>query len=161
MEAQLAGLASTLVGLMVTDAWAQAKGRLARFFARDGDGARAARELEELEADRGELVAAREAEDHDAVADIEAGWRSRLRRELRADPRAAAELAELLAELRAESGAETGGSVTHNTISGGTQHGPVIQADRISGGVSFHAVSPPPLAGPPPSPSEPQERHAG
>ncbi|WKX72207.1 hypothetical protein [Streptomyces sp. XD-27] len=137
MEAEVAALAAsgatTLVGLMVSDAWAQGRERLVRFFGR-GDGEDSAEE--ELRASREELVAACEAGDEEAAADIEAGWRQRLRRVLRADPEAAAELRSLLAELDPEPERQSTASV-HNSISGGVQHGPVFQGHSFSG-ITFH-----------------------
>jgi plasmid stabilization system protein ParE len=131
MSAELTALAatgaSTLVGLMVTDGWARAKGRLAAFLARRGGPGEAEAVERELAEAAGELVAAREAEDRPLAEDIEAGWRLRLRRLLREDPEAAAHLRALLAELTAEAGAEPGGSVVHNSISGGEVHGSVFQ----------------------------------
>ncbi|MEU9191189.1 hypothetical protein AB0D14_43230 [Streptomyces sp. NPDC048484] len=133
MEAELAALAasgaSTLVGLMVSETWAQVRDRLTRFFARGGD-ERAVDE--ELRLSRGELAAAREAEDEDALADIEAVWRTRLRRALQADSGAADELRSLLAEIAPDDGREPSGTV-HNTISGGVQNGPVLQGGRFFG----------------------------
>ncbi|WP_431042600.1 hypothetical protein ACQUSR_12195 [Streptomyces sp. P1-3] len=137
MEAEVAALAAsgatTLVGLMVSDAWTQGRQRLVRFFARGG-GEDAAEE--ELRASREELVAACEAGDEDAAADIEAGWRQRLRRVLRADPEAAAELRLLLAELDPESERQQTATV-HNSVSGVVRNGSVIQGHRISG-ITFH-----------------------
>ncbi|MFJ4831192.1 hypothetical protein ACIP79_14900 [Streptomyces sp. NPDC088747] len=133
MEAELAALAAsgatTLVGLMVSETWVQARDRLARFFARTGD-ERAVDE--ELSLSQGELAAAREADDDAAAADIEAAWRTRLRRALQADPAAAEELRSLLAEIASDDGREPRSTV-HNTISGGVQHGPVFQGERFFG----------------------------
>ncbi len=133
MEAELAALAAsgatTLVGLMVSETWEQARDRLTRFLARGGDEEAVD---EELSLARGDLVAAGEAEDPQAAADIEADWRARLRRALLADPSAAEELRSLLAELAPDAGARPSGSV-HNTVSGGVVHGPVIQGGTFSG----------------------------
>ncbi|MFJ6214730.1 hypothetical protein ACIQGZ_15560 [Streptomyces sp. NPDC092296] len=140
MEAELAALAAsgatTLVGLMVSESWTQARDRVARFFARgSGDPA----PQEQLEVSRAELAAARETGDDTGAADVEAEWRTRLRRLLRADPAAAAELRALLAELGPQQ-TEPAGSV-HNTINGGVQHGPVIQGRDFSG-LTFHTSGP-------------------
>lgn len=128
MEAELAALAAsgatTLIGLMATEAWTQARDRVAGFFSRGRE--------EELDLSRAELVAAREAGDDQAVADVEAEWRTRLRRRLQADPEAAAELRLLLDELTPQLPAQQVRDV-RNTVSGGVQHGPVIQAGTISG----------------------------
>jgi hypothetical protein len=147
MEADLAGLAAsgatTLVGLMVSDAWTQTRERLARFVARGADGSAAAGELAESQA---ELLSARESGDAGAADDVEAEWRTRLRRLLRSDPAAADELRSLLAELGPLA---TGGPVVvvHNTISGGVQHGPVVQGQNFSG-LTFHASAPPTVSDP-------------
>ncbi|MGW0732110.1 hypothetical protein [Streptomyces sp. NPDC002851] len=153
MEAELATLvatgATTLVGLMVTETWTQARERVVRFFARAGadDEADADADAveEELRASRAALIEARTAAEEVDVdageaaeaqqisADIEAQWRLRLRRALRADPAAARELRALLDELAPDTGGDTGATgAVHNTISGGVQHGPVIQARNIS-----------------------------
>lgn len=100
MEAELAALAASgatsLVGLMVSDAWAQTRVRVARFLAR---GEETGGVDEELEASREELIAARDGDEPDVAADIEDEWRLRMRRALRADPAAAQELRLLLDEL--------------------------------------------------------------
>jgi hypothetical protein len=143
VEAELAGLAAsgatTLVGLMVSDAWAQARERVARFFARGADGSAAAGELQESQQ---ELRSARESGDAEAADDVEAEWRTRLRRLLRADPAAAEELRALLTELGplANGGPAV---VVHNTVSGGVQHGPVVQGLNFSG-LTFHTSTPAP-----------------
>ncbi|KNB54442.1 hypothetical protein [Streptomyces caatingaensis] len=139
MEAELAELAAsgatTLVGLMVTDAWSQARARVARFFARGGDDEAAVDD--ELGRDAGELAAG-----PGGAAVIEERWRERLRRALRDDPAAAEDLRRLLAEL-----APDGGSVprVHNSVSGGTQYGPVVQGENFSG-LRFDIRTPPPGA---------------
>lgn len=134
MEAELVALAAsgatTLVGLMVSETWTQARDRVARFFARGGDGTTPVEE--ELRLSQQELMAARASQDELAASDIEAGWRTRLRRALQADPEAAEELRLLLAELGPESGNDPSVSV-HNSITGGVQHGPVIQGQYFSG----------------------------
>ncbi|MDG9716406.1 hypothetical protein [Streptomyces sp. DH24] len=143
MEAELAALAAsgatTLVGLMVSETWTQARERVARFFARGGDGETAERELSVAQ---GELVAARGAQDEAAVADIEAEWRVRLRRALEADPAAAEDLRSLLAELAPEGGGAPAATV-RNSVSGGTQYGPVFQGQQITlSGLTFHSSAP-------------------
>jgi hypothetical protein len=133
VEAELTALAAsgatTLVGLMVSETWTQARDRVARFFARGGDEGSAE---EELRLSREELVAARESGDEDAEADIEAEWRMRMRRALRADRQAAEELRQLLAELDPGTSGERPPAV-HNSISGGVQNGPVFQGRDFSG----------------------------
>ncbi|MFE3383384.1 hypothetical protein [Streptomyces anulatus] len=84
----------------------------------------------ELEESREELTAARAAADDEAIADVEEEWRIRLRRALRANPEAADELRTLLDELTLGA-AGPAVSVT-NSISGGTQNGPVFQGQTFS-----------------------------
>ncbi|MFC1418119.1 hypothetical protein [Streptacidiphilus cavernicola] len=139
MDAELAGLvgsgATTIVGLMATDLWTQTRDRIGRLFARGADPAAV---TADLEASRTELVAARQAGDETAVADVEAEWRSRLRRVLQSDPAAAAELRALLDEV-GQGPAEQQGTVVNNTLSGGVVHGTVIMGRDMHGGQVFHA----------------------
>ncbi|MGW0839972.1 hypothetical protein ACWD26_07385 [Streptomyces sp. NPDC002787] len=134
MDAELTTLAAAgataLVQEMVGDGWASLRDRMVALFSRgrDADGVQ-----EDLEESRADLVAAQDAGDEEAVADVQAEWRNRLRRTLRADPNAAAELRELLDELAPESGYRGAGSVyNYNTINGGVHHAPVIQVGQIS-----------------------------
>ncbi|MET9295939.1 hypothetical protein [Streptomyces sp. NPDC003077] len=160
MEAELAALvtagATTLMQQMVTDGWERTRGRVAAFLARrraaaDGSAEtlpeESARTLPddtvhalegELERTREDLVDARESGDEDGVRDVEAALRTRLRRLLREDPARAAELRVLVDELRREVGQGGVGEV-HNVISGGVQHGTVIQAGVVSG-LTLHAA---------------------
>ncbi|MEV1049487.1 hypothetical protein [Streptomyces sp. NPDC049916] len=132
MEAELMTLAAsgatTVVGLMATEAWTQVRGRVARFLSR-GENPEAADV--QLEVSRAELAAARADADEVTAADIEAEWRTRLRRALHADPEAAGELRALLDELAPVRSPAPSVSVT-NTVSGGTFHAPVLQAQNIS-----------------------------
>jgi hypothetical protein len=91
LEQLAASGASTLMGLMVTDLWNQVRGRIAGLLRR-GNAA------EELERSRQQLIAAREAGDSGAAADVEAHWRSGLRRVLAQDPHAVAALRALVDE---------------------------------------------------------------
>lgn len=140
MDAELAALASsgatTLVGLMVSDAWVQVRDRVTGFFARGERGSTAA---EELEVSRRELMTARDEGDAGAAADAQAVWRTHLRRVLRADPAAAGELRALLAEL--EPMTSQGSMVVNNVVSGGIQYGPVVQGGQMSG-LTFRSATP-------------------
>ncbi|MFE6773044.1 hypothetical protein ACFVFD_29135 [Streptomyces fimicarius] len=135
MEAELTALAAsgatTFVGLMATEAWTQVRGRVARFLARGEDTEAVDAELEES---RAELTAARADADEETAADIEAEWRTRLRRALRANPEAAAQLRDLLEELAPHQATNATVSINHNTINGGTYNSPVIMAQSIHGG---------------------------
>ena len=109
MDAELVELATsgatTLVGLMVTDAWAQARDRFVALFGRG----RPEELTAELEVVRGEVVAGGDA------AEATSELAPKLRRALQNDPSLAAELQALMAEF-----APNGQSVvTVNVISGG------------------------------------------
>lgn len=134
LDAELAALAasgaSSLVGLMVSDAWSAARGRVARLFARGGDEDQVAGELT---AARDELAEADRNGDEEHRVDIQEEWQLRLRRLLRADPGAAAELRALLDEI-APAEPAAGGVVINNTVSGGTHHAPVIQVGQLGHG---------------------------
>jgi hypothetical protein len=89
MDAELMALASsgavTLVTLMVTDAWADTKAKVAALFDRRSDGEAI---FGELEAARALLIAARERAGTQAEADVLANLRTRLHETLQADPHA-------------------------------------------------------------------------
>ncbi|KIF70380.1 hypothetical protein HY68_20280 [Streptomyces sp. AcH 505] len=133
MEAELMALATAgataLVQQMATDGWTRVRERIAGYFAGRGSA-----DLDSVQSDldtsQAELALARREDDAEAAADVLADWRGRLRRTLRADPESAAELRSLLDELAGES-ATGGGTDVHNTISGGTQHGAVVQTGTI------------------------------
>ncbi|GHE68074.1 hypothetical protein GCM10018785_40860 [Streptomyces longispororuber] len=132
MDAELAALAASgataLVQAMVGDGWAAARGRVAALLGRRG-GAGEDAVGRELDAARAEFTAAQDAGDGAAADDVRAEWRARMRRALRADPEAAAELRALLDELGY--GDDGRGGTVRNTISGGVQHGGVIQAHTV------------------------------
>ncbi|MFF4951387.1 ATP-binding protein [Streptomyces chattanoogensis] len=141
MEAELAALAAsgatTLVGLMVTESWTQARARLAGFLRR-----RRAEEGEseaDLQTASERLAAAREAGDDITAAHVQSDWERRLFAVLQAEPGAADELRRLLTELAPGS--------QRTVISGGVNHGPSFQGSQIHGGVTFH-VQPSPPPGP-------------
>ncbi len=128
MEAELVALATAgataLVQQMLTDTWILARGRAVGFFSRGTADPEAVGA--DLDAARAELVDAQQSADEGTAADIQAEWRSRMRRTLRVDPQDTAELRELLDDLAPALLAQQSVEV-HNTISGGTQYGPVIQ----------------------------------
>ncbi|GGZ89907.1 hypothetical protein ACFOOM_08675 [Streptomyces echinoruber] len=155
MEAELAALAasgaSTMVTLMVSDAWEQVRARVVRLFARGGDEAAVEGELRGA---RSELLAAHDAGDVDAAGDVEEEWRLRLRRVLRADPMAARELRRLLDELDelGSQGADQPVVSVRNTITGATVNGPVFQGQQFSH-LTFTSA-PPRSSGAPPRSSD-------
>jgi hypothetical protein len=121
--AELTALASsgagTLVTLMVTDGWAEAKEKFARLLGRRRtDMPTVAAELEES---RTQLTQAQAHGDDEAAADVAAEWRSRLRRLLQDDPEARALLTELLSQYTPESARPTASTEIHdNTFNGPT-----------------------------------------
>ncbi|MFE2426831.1 hypothetical protein ACFXJ5_08770 [Streptomyces sp. NPDC059373] len=119
--------ATAVVQQMATDSWEHARDRIVSFFSRRGGGEEEVIEGE-LETSRGELTAALESGDEQTVSDVQAEWRTRLRRTLLADPAAASELRSVLDELAPPRGDQ---QVIHNVISGGVQHGAVIQAGTV------------------------------
>lgn len=75
--------ATTLLGLMVTDAWGKAKGAALKVFGRDNlEGSALDRDLE---ATRSRLTLALESGDVAEQEDLEAEWRSRIRRAVESD----------------------------------------------------------------------------
>lgn len=83
MDGELAVLwsaaATTLVTLMTTDSWERVKAGFAGLWRHASPGQAAAVEAD-LEAARTTAVAARRGGDEEAVAELAAEWRSRLRR---------------------------------------------------------------------------------
>ncbi|MFH8341414.1 hypothetical protein [Streptomyces sp. AM6-12] len=142
MEAELVTLvgtgATTVVGLMATEAWEQAKRRLVRIFARGGEAGAVAGELEESRTAL--ATAAGTADEQDLTSDLTASVRLRLRRLLEQNPDAAAELRLLVEEFAPLVRTGPPGAV-HNSITGGTQHGPVIQGHTFTN-LTFHASGP-------------------
>lgn len=150
MEAELMALAASgataVVQQMAMDSWGNVRGRIVAFFRRGG--AAEAEVERQLDYSREELTAAAQAGDEQVAADVEAEWRTRLRRRLLADPAAAAELRAVLNELPYPAGREV--VDVHNTISGGVQQGPVIQAGSV-GSLNLGARPVPPAPPEPPA----------
>ncbi|MEV4532025.1 hypothetical protein [Streptosporangium sp. NPDC049304] len=130
MQAELIALAAsgatTLVTLMISDAWGQTKERIAHMLGRDEDEKDDL--LQELELSRATLLLALERGDGGQAATIEAKWRSRLLHLLRSDP-------SLTDKLRSLPAPPAG--TVYNHISGRVRSGLVIQAGRIEGS-TFH-----------------------
>ncbi|MEV0531167.1 hypothetical protein [Kitasatospora sp. NPDC050463] len=132
--------ATTLVGLMATEAWTQARSRFAALFGRgEGDETEAAA----LERSRAVITRAQESGDTGAVDDLTGTWRGRLRQALLEDPGAADELQRILDEFRPQL-PNRGAGIQYNTVSG-TVHGNVIQAQNVHGGVNYHQSAQPPI----------------
>ncbi|MCX5555336.1 hypothetical protein [Streptomyces sp. NBC_00038] len=96
--AQTAG--TTVVALMATDAWQQARDGVVALWRRVRP-AQADEVGTALEETREEILVVRRDGDSAGAEDLERDWRRRLRRLLAADPSVAQELEDVLAEARA------------------------------------------------------------
>ncbi|MGI5439768.1 NB-ARC domain-containing protein [Streptomyces shenzhenensis] len=138
MEAELAALAAsgatTLVGLMVSESWEQAKTRLARLLGRRGATGSTEEELRRAEQT---LATARSTHDDEAESRLRGAWQTRILDILTTDPDRGEELLRLLSEL-----APPGTPTMVSSVSGGTHHGPAFQGSAIYGGVTFHVRTP-------------------
>ncbi|MGW9077157.1 hypothetical protein [Streptomyces kronopolitis] len=144
MDSELAALATsgatTLISLMVTDSWTHARELVGRFLSRTGaDGAT----LTDLDAARARLLAARAAAGtHTTDDDLASQWHTYLQGVLQPGSVTAEPLRDLLASLQQLAHAPDTRQITvHNDISGGVQHGPVIQSGRITG-LTLHVHQP-------------------
>ncbi|MFE7193592.1 hypothetical protein [Kitasatospora sp. NPDC057541] len=126
MEAEIAQLvttgATTVVGLMATEAWTQLRSRLAGLLGRGRDAEEVSAELEEI---RVEVV--RADGDEELVDDQRAELRNRIRRLLRQDPQVAEELRALLEEFTPRQPQSVVVHHTVNTVRDSTVRGTVIQ----------------------------------
>lgn len=135
MEEELAALvasgATTVVTLMATEGWQTVSSRLAALLRRVSRNPVEADQVEaELEQERREVVALHDSGDTTARIDLEAVWRTRLRRLLHEDPAAAEALRELVAE---NAGNLPAPGPVHNSIGGGEFHRGVVQTGSIQG----------------------------
>ncbi|MCX5377828.1 hypothetical protein [Streptomyces sp. NBC_00091] len=135
--------ATTVVGLMASDAWKYASGRFARLLGRGEDDPGQEEALtRELRASRAELLLARADGDEVAADRVEEAWRDRLREVLRQDEAAARELAQLLDEVN-PGWREPAAPTVSNTISGGTFNAQVYQG-RDFGSITLDMTRLPP-----------------
>jgi hypothetical protein len=129
MDAELAALAgsaaTTLVTSMTSDAWQRARDGIVSLWRRVSPD-RAETVAGELDADREDLVAARESGDGEAEAELQREWRGRVRRLIAQRPEVAGELRALLDELAPQS-AQQSTVAQHATASGQAR---VYQAGR-------------------------------
>ncbi|MFJ8334603.1 NB-ARC domain-containing protein [Streptomyces sp. NPDC094437] len=142
VEVELGALAvsgaTALVELLVSEAYERAKNGLVRFFGpRSSDEAAA----EELQADREELDRAREEGDTDAQGRVRERLEGRLSGIFQQDPGSVEELARLLSEL-----APDASRTFVNLVSGGVNHGLVLQGSPVHGDIHYH-VAPAPSPG--------------
>jgi hypothetical protein len=120
--------ATTLVTLMTTDGWKQVKVRFAALWQR-GRPEQAAAVEADLESARDAAITARREDDEEALADIAAEWRSRLRQLTNSDEALQIELRRLVEELRPllADGSQAGSTVMNAHGSGSSQ---IYQAGR-------------------------------
>ncbi|WJY42164.1 hypothetical protein QT196_35695 [Streptomyces sp. P9-2B-2] len=134
MDSELAALAAsgatTLVSLMVTDSWTHARELVGRFLSRAGaEGASVA----DLDSARARLLALGAVEGTQTTQDITHQLHAYLRHLLQAGA-TGDDLRALLASLqRLANDPGTRPGTVHNDISGGVQHGPVIQSGQVTG----------------------------
>ena len=133
MDSELAALAAsgatTLVSLMVTDSWTHARELVGRFFSRTGSDSTA---IADLDTARTRLLAAEAAGNEQTIRDIRNQWHAYLQYLLQAGSATGEDLRDLLTSLQRAANANTQQGAVYNAISGGVQHGPVIQSGQIS-----------------------------
>lgn len=139
METELVAVATaaatSLVNLVVSEAWEWGRTRLPGLLRRRG----ADDAGEELRREGGQLAAARSAGDEEAEALVRDAWRDRVQDILTTDPARGEELLRLLAELDPGSA-----PVLMNFVSGGINYGPAFQGSVINGGITFQVQAPGP-----------------
>ncbi|MBP2041520.1 hypothetical protein [Streptomyces avidinii] len=120
---------------MVTDSWTHARGLVARRFAHTTTGGATVTGLDDA---RARLLSADTAQEEQTALDIAL----HLRRAVDSGDLTADELRALSTALEQLAAPPPAHPVTvHNEITGGTQHGPVIQSGRITG-LSFGGREP-------------------
>ncbi|TWF91763.1 hypothetical protein FHX80_1278 [Streptomyces brevispora] len=142
METEFAALAAsgatTLVSLMVTDSWTQARELVGRLFSRAGAGSTT---FADLDAARATLLAT-DVGDAQAAREITDRWHADLYRLLQTASVTRDDLHDVLTSLQQLGNTSAARPVpVHNAINGGVQHGPVIQSGRITG-LTFHVHDP-------------------
>jgi hypothetical protein len=133
---------------MVTDSWSHARDLVGRFLARTGSGATVIADLDHARARLLTTAATEDEPDEQAISDITEAWRTHLQRLIGAGQVSGEDLRALLTSLHGLASASATRQVAvHNDISGGVQHGPVIQSGRITG-LTLHVrhSQPPPSA---------------
>uniref|UniRef100_A0AAU2VX28 NB-ARC domain-containing protein n=1 Tax=Streptomyces sp. NBC_00008 TaxID=2903610 RepID=A0AAU2VX28_9ACTN len=142
VEVELAALAASaatmVVEVLASEALERARSGLAGFFRRRGSGGAAGDELPLM---REELVRARAAGDVDAQAQVQARLRQRLEVIFQQDSGTAEELARMLSVLAPD---ESRAFV--NLVSGGVNHGLILQNSPVHGEVHFHVPPAPPAS---------------
>ncbi|MFG2684270.1 hypothetical protein [Streptomyces sp. NPDC048392] len=139
MDSELAVLAAsgatTLVSLMVTDSWTHARELVGRYLSRTSA---APDTFDDLQDTRIRLLAADATERERAAREISRRYGDHLRRLAEAGGGSDEALRALLTSLLRLSASATGTWRTvDNRISGGVQHGPVVQSGSVAG-LTFH-----------------------
>ncbi|MGP2436927.1 hypothetical protein [Streptomyces sp. JW3] len=139
MDSELAVLAAsgatTLVSLMVTDSWTHARELLGRYLTRTGADPDT---FDDLQDARTRLLAADATERARIAREISRRYGDRLRRLAEADDGSDEALHTLLASLlRLPASAADSRRTVDNRVSGGVQHGPVVQSGTVAG-LTFH-----------------------
>ncbi|RSN64190.1 hypothetical protein DMH12_04010 [Streptomyces sp. WAC 04229] len=139
MDSELAVLAAsgatTLVSLMVTDAWTHARGLVGRYLTRTGADPGT---FDDLQDARNLLLAADATERERTAREISRRYGGRLRRLAEADDGSGEALRTLLTSLlQLSASAADSRRTVDNRISGGVQHGPVVQSGTVTG-LTFH-----------------------
>ncbi|TDT40104.1 hypothetical protein EV562_103476 [Streptomyces sp. BK208] len=139
MNSELAVLAAsgatTLVSLMVTDSWTHARELVGRYMTRTGADPDT---FDDLQDARTRLLATDVTERERTAREISRQYGDRLRRLAEADDGSDEALRALLTSLLQLSASAAGAWRTvDNRISGGVQHGPVVQSGTVAG-LTFH-----------------------
>ncbi|MEU7208444.1 hypothetical protein AB0B06_08565 [Streptomyces sp. NPDC044989] len=139
MDCELAVLvasgATTLVSLMVTDSWTHARELVGRYLTRTGANPGT---FDDLQDARNLLLAADATERERTAREISRRYGARLRRLAEADEGSDEALRDLLTSLlQLSASAADSRRTVDNRISGGVQHGPVIQSGSVAG-LTFH-----------------------
>ncbi|MGW2496362.1 hypothetical protein [Streptomyces sp. S-9] len=135
MDAELAALAAsgatTLVSLMVTDSWVRARALMGRFLARPGADTTVIADLDDA---RTRLLLTGIPADEHATSGMADERQSRLGRLVETGTLTGEDLKALEMSLRRLAAAAADPpSTVHNTVSGGIQHGPIVQAGTVTG----------------------------
>ncbi len=139
MDSELAVLvasgATTLVSLMVTDSWTHARDLVGRYLTRTGADPGT---FDDLQDARTLLLAADATERERTAREISRRYGARLRRLAEADDDSDGALRALLTSLlQLSASAADSRRTVDNRISGGVQHGPVIQSGSVAR-LTFH-----------------------
>ncbi|MFD6532723.1 hypothetical protein [Streptomyces sp. NPDC060184] len=146
MDTELATLAAsgatTLVSLMVTDSWARVRELFVGLLSPTAPAVGA-----DLDGTRDRVLAADADTSARTRREATAEWHEHLHHLLRTGSVTREDLRAVLALLRQLDVSAPRPDVVHNDISGGVQHGPVIQAGRVSG-LTLHTWGQAPAVGP-------------